>query len=57
MYPEEETKSDDEENADEEEDLEASIERELAALKNKKTKKRYANITTGTDCGKSLYTW
>lgn len=50
MYPEDTAQSENED--DEEEDLEASIAREVAALKKPKSKKRYANITTGTDCGK-----
>lgn len=45
---------------DEEEDLEASIAKEVAALKKPKGRKRFANITTGTDCGKFsryLFIW
>lgn len=41
---------DDENNDDD--DLEASIAKEVAALKKPKGRKRFANITTGTDCGK-----
>lgn len=43
--------SEGEDNVDEEEDLEASIAKEVAALKKPKGRKRFANITTGTDCG------
>ncbi|KAG1438522.1 hypothetical protein G6F56_012618 [Rhizopus delemar] len=39
-----------EEPADENEDIEASIAREVAEMKGSKDKKRFANITTGTDC-------
>ncbi|KAI8078192.1 uncharacterized protein B0P05DRAFT_542884 [Gilbertella persicaria] len=51
LYPvEQEDKKDDDEEEEEELDLEASIAKEVAALKKPKGKKRYANITTGTDC-------
>lgn len=53
MYPKEEegAESGADNDDDEELDLEASIAKEVAAIKNTKVKKRYANITTGTDCG------
>ncbi|KAI8367965.1 hypothetical protein EDC96DRAFT_505920 [Choanephora cucurbitarum] len=38
------------EKEDSEDDLEAAIAKEVAALKKPKEKKRFANITTGTDC-------
>ncbi|KAI9264590.1 hypothetical protein EDC94DRAFT_517172 [Helicostylum pulchrum] len=49
LYPVVE-QSDDENNDDEGDDLEASIAKEVAALKKPKGRKRFANITTGTDC-------
>ncbi|KAI9335864.1 thump domain-containing protein [Pilaira anomala] len=48
LYPVAEEEEED--NIDEEEDLEASIAKEVAALKKPKGRKRFANITTGTDC-------
>lgn len=39
---------------DDDDDLEASIAKEVAALKKPKGRKRFANITTGTDCGKDM---
>ncbi|KAI9248076.1 hypothetical protein BY458DRAFT_483784 [Sporodiniella umbellata] len=45
LYPTEEK-----EEIVEEDDMEASIAREVAAMKETKDKKRFANITTGTDC-------
>jgi tRNA acetyltransferase TAN1 len=54
LYPKEEEGAEsgaENDEDDEELDLEASIAKEVAALKNTKVKKRYANITTGTDCG------
>lgn len=55
LYPvETEGEGEDEEDNDNEDDLEASIAKEVAALKKPKGRKRFANITTGTDCGKNL---
>ncbi|KAG1305710.1 hypothetical protein G6F64_008163 [Rhizopus arrhizus] len=46
LYP----NSKEQEAEDEEEDIEASIAKEVAEMKGSKEKKRFANITTGTDC-------
>ncbi|KAG2204761.1 hypothetical protein INT46_006154 [Mucor plumbeus] len=48
LYPPE--ANDAEDSDDEELDLEASIAKEVAALKKPTAKKRYSNITTATDC-------
>lgn len=49
LYPD----SKEQEAEDEEEDIEASIAKEVAEMKGSKEKKRFANITTGTDCRKN----
>ncbi len=52
MYPvEAEGEGEEEDDNDDNDDLEASIAKEVAALKKPKGRKRFANITTGTDCG------
>lgn len=43
--------AEDDDDNDDEDDLEASIAKEVANLKKPKRRKRFANITTGTDCG------
>ncbi|KAK4510272.1 Aa_trans domain-containing protein [Mucor velutinosus] len=49
LYPPEENDASEDSN-DEDLDLEASIAKEVAALKKPASKKRYSNITTATDC-------
>ncbi|CAO3622700.1 unnamed protein product [Mucor hiemalis] len=51
LYPVEANEDEEEDNDDDDEDdLEASIAKEVANLKKPKGRKRFANITTGTDC-------
>ncbi|KAL0139884.1 THUMP domain-containing protein 1 [Mucor lusitanicus] len=49
LYPPQDNEASDDSD-DEELDLEASIAKEVAALKKPASKKRYSNITTATDC-------
>ncbi|KAL7315521.1 hypothetical protein PS15m_004732 [Mucor circinelloides] len=49
LYPPQDNDASEDSN-DEELDLEASIAKEVAALKKPASKKRYSNITTATDC-------
>lgn len=53
MYPAAklEASNDEEENDEQEEDLEASIAKEVAAMKDNTQKKIFANIPTNLDCG------
>jgi hypothetical protein len=55
LYPTEASKDGEEEEEDsgEEEDIEAMIAKEVKAMSNKpKSKKRFVNLQTDTDCGK-----
>jgi hypothetical protein len=59
LYPSSAPKEEKEENkdAEEEEDIEAMIAKEVATMSNKqpKSQKRFANIQTDTDCGNASY--
>ncbi|KAI8576410.1 hypothetical protein K450DRAFT_257152 [Umbelopsis ramanniana AG] len=51
LYPAEASKEEEEENEEEEEDIEAMIAKEVKAMSNKpKSKKRFVNLQTDTDC-------